>query len=107
MAAVRNDGPAVRRLGGRGGTIIGALGGDLLGETDRFGLDTVYPTFLLALLVAELRERRTRTVADIGALITPSLVPITPPGAPILAASAATLIGLRRSRYGYSSQVAW
>ncbi len=78
------------------GTIIGAFSGDQLGDTDRLGLDAVYPTFFLALLVAELRDRRTRAVAGIGALIALSLVPITPPGVPILAASTATLIGLRR-----------
>lgn len=83
-------------LGWVSGTVVGAFAGDLLGDPDRFGLDAVYPTFFLALLIGELRERRSRTVAGLGALVALALVPITPPGVPILAASAAALIGLRR-----------
>jgi predicted branched-subunit amino acid permease len=83
-------------LGWVGGTVVGAFAGDLLGDPDRFGLDAVYPTFFLALLMGELRVRRSRTVAGLGALVALALVPFTPPGVPILAASAAALIGLRR-----------
>ena len=79
-----------------GGTVLGALVGDLLGDPDRFGLDAVYPTFFLGLLIAELRDRRSRTVAAVGAVVALALVPFTPPGVPILAAAAASLLGLRR-----------
>jgi branched chain amino acid efflux pump len=78
------------------GTIVGVYSGDLLGDTDRWGLDAIFPTFFLALLVAELREPRSRIVALIGAAIALVLVPFTPPGVPILAASVAALLGLRR-----------
>ncbi|MEA2138859.1 MAG: hypothetical protein QOG56_2009 [Solirubrobacteraceae bacterium] len=80
------------------GTAAGALGGDLIGDTDALGLDAVYPAFFLALLVAELRDRRSRGVALGGALIALSLVAFTPAGVPVLAASAAALAGLRRRR---------
>jgi 4-azaleucine resistance transporter AzlC len=78
------------------GTVVGAFGGDLLGDTDRLGLDAVFPTFFLGILVAELREPRSRLVAICGATIALALVPFTPPGVPILAASVAALLGLRR-----------
>jgi branched chain amino acid efflux pump len=78
------------------GTVAGVFAGDLLGDPDRWGLDAVYPTFFLALLLGELRDRRSRTVALLGAVIALALVPFTPPGVPILAAATASLLGLRR-----------
>jgi 4-azaleucine resistance transporter AzlC len=78
------------------GTVVGAFGGELLGDTDRLGLDAVFPTFFLGILVAELRAPRSRFVAICGATIALALVPFTPPGVPILAASVAALLGLRR-----------
>jgi 4-azaleucine resistance transporter AzlC len=78
------------------GTCAGALGGDVLGDTERLGLDAIYPTFFLALLLAELRSGRARGAAALGALIALALVPVAPPGVPILVASLAALIGLRR-----------
>lgn len=79
-----------------GGTVVGAVAGDVIGDTNRFGLDAVYPTFFLALLAAELRDPRSRPIALAGAVIALGLVPFTPPGIPILAASVAALVGLRR-----------
>jgi len=81
-----------------GGTVAGALGGDLLGDTDALGLDAVYPAFFLALLIAEMRDRRSSAVALAGAAIALSLVPFVPAGVPVLAASLAALAGLRRRR---------
>jgi 4-azaleucine resistance transporter AzlC len=78
------------------GTVAGALSGDLLGDTERLGLDAVFPTFFLGILIAELRTRRSRTVALTGAAVALTLVPFTPPGIPILAAAVAALLGLRR-----------
>jgi 4-azaleucine resistance transporter AzlC len=77
------------------GTVVGAM---LVSDVDvqKFGLDALFPTFFLALLLAELREPRARPVAALGALIAFALVPIAPAGVPILAASAAALLGLRR-----------
>lgn len=78
------------------GTLAGALGGDLLGDTDRLGLDAIYPTFFLALLIGELRRPASRVVALAGALIALALVPFVPPGVPILVAATAALVGLAR-----------
>ena len=77
------------------GTTAGALGGNLLGDPGKLGLDAIYPTFFLALLLAELVRPRARVVAALGAVIALALVPFTPAGVPVLAASAAALLGLR------------
>jgi 4-azaleucine resistance transporter AzlC len=79
------------------GTIAGALGGDLLGDPDKLGLDAIYPAFFLGLLLAEARTRRAVAVAALGAGIALTLVPFTPAGVPILVASVAALVGLTRS----------
>ena len=76
--------------------MLGAIGGGVIGDTDRFGLDAIYPAFFAALLLKEMRDTRTRGVAVGGAIIALALVPFAPAGVPILAASAAALVGLTR-----------
>jgi 4-azaleucine resistance transporter AzlC len=78
------------------GSVVGAVSGDALGDTDRLGLDAIYPVFFLSLLIAELRDATSRWVAVGGGLLALALVPISPPGVPILAASAVALVGLVR-----------
>jgi len=78
------------------GTIVGSLGGGALGDPDKLGLDAIYPAFFLALMIGELNSGRAKGVAAAGALIALALVPFTPPGVPVLAASLATLLGLIR-----------
>jgi predicted branched-subunit amino acid permease len=58
----------------------------------------VFPAFYLALLAEELRNRSAAACALLGAAIALTLVPIAPPGVPVLAASAAALLGVRRRR---------
>ena len=78
------------------GTALGALGGNMLGDTDKLGLDAIYPAFFVALLVSEARSRRARSAAALGALIALALVPFAPAGVPVLVASLGALIGLTR-----------
>ena len=78
------------------GTLLGVFGGDLIGDLDRFGLDAVYPAFFVAILIPELRDRDRIGVALAGGAIALALVPFTPAGVPVLAASLAALWGLRR-----------
>lgn len=80
------------------GTALGAFGGDLLGDTSRLGLDAIYPMFFLALLIAEIKNRRAGAVALGGAVVALSLVEFTPAGVPVLAASLVALWGLRRAK---------
>ncbi len=79
-----------------GGTIIGVLGGDSLGDPAALGLDAAFPALFLALLAGQLRSRSAITAALLGGGIALILVPFTPPGVPIVAAAAGALIGLVR-----------
>jgi len=81
--------------GSEGGTALGALAGDILGDPATLGLDAAFPALFLALLVPQLRERRALVAALAGGLIALALLPVASPGIPIIAASAACLIGLR------------
>lgn len=76
------------------GTVVGALTGDLLGDVERYGLDALFPTFFVGILLAELGRPRARVAAALGAVIALALVPFTAPGVPVLAAAAAALVGL-------------
>ncbi|MGH2981327.1 MAG: AzlC family ABC transporter permease [Solirubrobacterales bacterium] len=79
-----------------GGTALGVLGGDLIGDPDRLGLDALFPAFFLALLfTGELRSgRRAWIAAALGAAVSLALVDFAPPGVPVIAASLVALIGL-------------
>jgi branched chain amino acid efflux pump len=79
------------------GTAIGALGGSLIGDPQTLGLDAMFPAFYLALLVGEMDLRHTLPSALLGAAIALCLVPFAPPGIPVVAASLAALLGLRRT----------
>ena len=78
------------------GTAIGVFAGDLIGNPAALGLDAIFPAFFLCLLVeGELRPGLPRFVAGLGSLIALVLIPFTPAGVPVIAASAAALLGLR------------
>jgi predicted branched-subunit amino acid permease len=79
-----------------GGTAVGALWGDRLGDPHALGLDAIFPAFFFGLLLNELRSRRAVGVAALGTGISLVLVPLTPPGVPILVASLASLAGLTK-----------
>lgn len=82
------------------GTAAGVWCGRLLPDPASIGLDSVYPAFFLAILAPELRKQSAMGVALGGAAIALVLVPITPPGVPVLAAGLAALWGLRGSAAG-------
>jgi len=75
---------------------VGALGGDVLGDPSALGLDALYPAFFVGLLLSEVRSRRGREAAALGALVALVLVPFALPGVPVLLAGAGALIGLMR-----------
>jgi 4-azaleucine resistance transporter AzlC len=87
---------AIQYLTWVGGTVVGALAGDVLGDPRSLGLDAIYPAYFVALLIGEIKGGRSLGAAALGALIALALVPIAPPGLPVLVASLAALIGLRR-----------
>jgi predicted branched-subunit amino acid permease len=82
-----------------GGTLIGVIAGDVIGDPAALGLDAMFPAFFLCLLVeGELRPGLPAVVAGLGSLIALVLIPFTPAGVPVIAASAAALLGLRSPR---------
>jgi 4-azaleucine resistance transporter AzlC len=79
-----------------GGTALGVVAGDVLGDPERLGLDAAFPALFLALLMPQVRARRALAAALLGGGIALGLVPFAAPGLPIVAGAVACLIGLRR-----------
>jgi 4-azaleucine resistance transporter AzlC len=80
------------------GTVAGVVAPSM--DARALGLDAVFPAFFLAILAGELVDRRRVGVALGGAALALALVPVAPPGVPVLVASAAALVGLRRPGTG-------
>ena len=79
-----------------GSTALGTVLGGVLEDPNALGLDAAFAALFLALAVPYLREPRGRQAAALAAVITLVLTPFAPAGVPIIAASAACLLGLRR-----------
>jgi len=78
-----------------GSTAAGTLIGGVLEDPNALGLDAAFAALFLALAVPYLHEPRARQAAAVAAVITLLLTPFAPAGVPIIAASAACLLGLR------------
>ena len=106
-------------VGWNAGTAIGVLAGDSLTNPATLGLDAAFPALFLALLVPLLRsageapregaaprapDRAPLAAALLGAGIALVLTPITPAGVPVIAATAACLVGLTRPRRAAASE---
>jgi 4-azaleucine resistance transporter AzlC len=78
-----------------GGTALGTVVGDLF-DPEAIGLDAAFAALFLALLAQYLRSRRAVAAAVVAAVITLALLPVAPPGVPIVVAGVACLVGLRR-----------
>jgi predicted branched-subunit amino acid permease len=72
------------------GTLIGAVGGQFIGDPGTLGVDAAFPAGMLALLLPSLRERRALVGAVAGGAIALAATPVLPPGLPVLVA----LLGL-------------
>lgn len=72
------------------GTVLGAAAGQVIGDTDAFGLDAAFPAALLALVLPSLKNARTRDAALLGAAVALATTPFLPAGVPVLLA----LVGL-------------
>jgi len=77
------------------GTGVGVVFGRALGDPKALGLDGAFPALFLALLIPQLATPRARLAALLGGAIALTLIPFTPAGVPIVAASTACLLGLR------------
>jgi 4-azaleucine resistance transporter AzlC len=79
-----------------GGTALGVLFGDVLGDPEQLGLDAAFPALFLGLLATQLVSRRAALAALAGGIVAVVLLPLAPPGVPVIAASAVCLAGLTR-----------
>jgi 4-azaleucine resistance transporter AzlC len=73
------------------GAVLGALLGGVIGNTNAFGLDAMFPAVILALIVPALRDRATVRAALAGAAIALAAAPFLPAGLPVLLALAGVL----------------
>jgi 4-azaleucine resistance transporter AzlC len=89
---------ALLYVGWVGGSALGVLGGSALGNPNRLGLDAAFPALFLALVVPRLGDRRALAAAVTGGAIAAALIPVAPAGVPIVAASAACLLGAPQLR---------
>jgi 4-azaleucine resistance transporter AzlC len=78
------------------GTVLGALGGSVIGDPSTLGLDAAFPAGFVVLIAPHLRRVEGRVAAVLGAAIALLLVPVAPVGMPVIAAGLAALVGLRR-----------
>lgn len=80
------------------GTTVGAFAGSAIGDPAAYGLDVAFPAGFLALLAPLLDGRRARMTALTGAAIAVALLPVAPPGVPVIAAAAGVLAGIAVSQ---------
>jgi predicted branched-subunit amino acid permease len=75
------------------GTVGGVLLGGQIADPKALGLDALFPAFFLVLVMGELTDRSARVTAAVAAAIAIALIPVAPPGIPVIAACAAVLAG--------------
>jgi 4-azaleucine resistance transporter AzlC len=80
-----------------GATAVGTVLGGVLEDPNALGLDAAFAALFLALALPYLKQRTAQRAAALAAVITLVLIPVAPAGVPIIAASAACLLGLRRT----------
>ena len=73
-------------------TAIGAVAGEAVGDPRTYGLDAAVGAAFLALLWPRLKDRRNVVVAALAAAVALSMVPLTAPGVPVLAAGGVALL---------------
>lgn len=75
-------------------TLVGAVAGEAVGDPRTFGLDAAVGAAFLALLWPRLKDHRNIVVGVLAAAVALSMVPLTAPGVPVLAAGGvAVLVG--------------
>lgn len=75
------------------GTLLGALAGDIVGDTSRWGLDAAFPAAYLSLLVPHLRSRPGQVAAAVAATLVVAGIPLLPTGVPVLVAALGAVPG--------------
>ncbi|MGI5220052.1 AzlC family ABC transporter permease [Nocardia sp. CA-290969] len=80
------------------GTLLGTALGTLAPDPDTLGLDAVFPTVLLALILPALRRPAVRRAALAGSATALVTTPFLPSGLPVLLAAATSLASISASR---------
>jgi 4-azaleucine resistance transporter AzlC len=78
------------------GTLAGALAGGVLGDPRALGMDAIFPAVFLALLAPQVVSGRALAAAAAGAAIAVALLPVAPPGVPVIASVLAAAPLLRQ-----------
>ena len=73
-------------------TLLGALAGEAVGDPRTYGLDAAVGAAFLALLWPRLADRRNVLVGVLAAAVALSMVPVSAPGVPVLAAGGVALL---------------
>jgi 4-azaleucine resistance transporter AzlC len=76
------------------GTLIGAMGGSVLGDPQAWGLDAAFPAGFIVLMRPHVRRRSGQVAGVAGALIALVSIPILPAGAPIVAGALGAAVAL-------------
>src|SRR5690606_24618830 len=101
--ALAQDGPAARKrgcwvtgvvvyVGWKLTTLLGALLGDLMGDTRAYGLDAAAAAAFLGLIWPRLKSHQTIAVASAAAVIAAALTPVVAPGVPVIAAAVVAVV---------------
>ena len=85
-------------LGWFSGLLVGTYLGNVLGDTQRLGLDAIFPAALLAIIGNLLRTRDGFIAGISGAVICLVLLPFIPAGLPIILSIAGVAIALTAAR---------
>ncbi|MDG2496779.1 MAG: AzlC family ABC transporter permease [Aquiluna sp.] len=78
-------------------TLLGAIGGNLLGSVETWGLDGAAAAAFLGLLWPRLKNNL--TLAALGAVVALIAIPLTPAGVPVLLAAAVALLPIRGQKW--------
>lgn len=76
------------------GTVLGAVGGDAIGDPEALGLDAAFPAGFIALAAPAFGHRRGIVAAAAGAIIALIATPFVRPGVPILLAAAGVVLAM-------------
>lgn len=76
------------------GTIVGVFLGNVIGDSDRLGLDAMFPAAMLAIIGNTLRRSDGAIAALAGGALCLILIPLVPAGVPIIASVAGAVVAV-------------
>lgn len=89
---------AALMLGWWAGALVGVYLGNVIGDTERLGLDALFPAALLAIIGNLLRRRDGAAAALVGGGLCLALLPFAPAGVPIIASLLGAFVAMRLAR---------